>query len=274
MIRSLITALLATSLLSLPLQAEGNVTLDTVSRSVVFLHRTLEQGGTSLGTGFLVNFQDLLYLVTAEHVANSLDRSADVTFGDASDVAVTVKLTKLAGHSKLSWVTHGTADVAVLALTPPTEIADLLAPRALQPAIFITKLEAPPRNRPLTTVGYPLGLGGLLLGSDKRISPLSRESRPASGLLTLPRADTQTPIPTFLLDSPSIGGFSGAPVFMLPAAFSQGPGVIFSASAFCVGLVHGTWSDNTGGKLAAIVPVAYIVQTLDKAHSKRKPPPN
>ncbi len=236
------------------------------AQAVVLLHSQQASGATSLGSGFLANLNGQLFLITAEHVAKGLSPNAMVTFGDAKDIATTIPLSQLVGGTGLRWTFHGLADVAATRIKPPANIAVLLLPRALQAGVFIRNLEVPDRNRPLTTIGYPLGLGGLLLGPDKRVSPLSRESKPASGLLTLPRADTKQAVVTFLLDSPSIGGFSGAPVFLFPAAFSQGAGISFSAGSFCVGLVHGTWSDNTGGKLAAIVPVAFIVETLERAY--------
>jgi hypothetical protein len=186
-------------------------------------------GATSLGSAFFANLNGQLFLVTAEHVVKGLGGNASVTFGDAKDVATTIPLTELAGTTKLRWTFHGVADVAAMRLKPAPKIAAVLLARGLQPASFIRDVQAPDRSRPLTTIGYPLGLGGLLLGPDKRISPLSRESKPASGLLSLPRADTKQSVVTFLLDSPSIGGFSGAPVFMLPAAFSQGAGIWFMA---------------------------------------------
>jgi hypothetical protein len=33
----------------------------------------------------------------------------------------------------------------------------------------------------------------------------------------------------------------------------------------CVGIVHGTIPDDTGGKIAAITPSMYILETIDKA---------
>lgn len=46
---------------------------------------------------------------------------------------------------------------------------------------------------------------------------------------------------------------------------SGGAFTIEAGSLRCVGLVHGTVSDNTGGKMAAVVPSFFILQTLRKA---------
>jgi hypothetical protein len=50
----------------------------------------------------------------------------------------------------------------------------------------------------------------------------------------------------------------------MPGAFFHSQGIAASEGAFCVGLVHGTIRDKQGG-LAAIVPSAYILETLNRA---------
>ena len=245
-------------------QMDLNVT--QAAQSVVLLHSKLANGNDLIGTGFLVQLPGQLFLVTAEHVAREIGPTPQLTFGAVGDVARTLSLRDVAGSSPLGWVFHGEADVAVLALRGTADVVGLLSKRALQPAHLVNVLEAPNRERVLTTVGFPLGLGGLTLGPDQRISPLTRESRAASGLLTLARFDTKKPTTFFVLDNPSIGGFSGAPVFMLPGTVVSHDSLGFTPPVgFCLGLVHGTIGDGTGGKLAAIVPVAYITQTLEKA---------
>jgi len=168
-------------------------------------------------------------------------------------------------------VFHDSADVAVIQIRNK-DVVKPLAGRALTPPLLLESLEAPPRERALTILGFPLGLGALVLGPDARVSPITRESRTASGLITLRRGDTKKPAVFFLLDNPSIGGFSGAPVFLFPAPFGQdGALVIPSGESVCVGLVHGTQSDETGGKLTLVVPASSIVDTLKKAYEHRRP---
>ena len=265
-------ALLAPLLLLAP---PGGVVLnlETASKTVLQLHRPAPAGKTLLGTGFLVALPDALYLVTAEHVARQLGNELRATYGEAGDLAKQLTLEQLTGSKIADWTFHGVADVAVLEIRSDPATMGLLRARALEPSRLIRDLQAPPRERPLTVLGFPLGLGALVLGPDSRVSAISRVSFPASGLITLPRFDTKVPSTFFLLDSPSIGGFSGAPVFLLPAPFSSGGGLALPDpnAAFCLGLVHGTQGDDTGGKLAAVVPVSYIVETLEKAYGRRKP---
>jgi hypothetical protein len=254
--------------------AEANtnqLTVDQVVRSVVFLHvpSTKQPGGQGLeiGSGFLVAINERLLLVTAAHVAALMSGKASITMGVDNDAARTIGVAALiGGPGDPKWIVHPVADVASLPLSPGADLRALLAGRALPPSVFISKLEAPPRDRPLTVIGFPLGLGVVFTGPGGKISPITRESKAASGLLTLPRADTKKPTEFFVLDSPSVGGFSGAPVFILPSAFSQGAGIVFSAATLFVGLVHGTASDDTGGKFALVVPSAFVTQTLERAY--------
>jgi len=247
------------------------LSVDQVARSVVFLHvpSTKQPGakGLEIGSGSLVVINDRLFLLTAAHVAALMSSEASITIGVENDAARTIGVTDLTGASgEPKWIVHPVADVAVLPLRPTAELRTLLASRALPPSVFISQLEAPPRDRPLTVIGFPLGLGVLFTGPGGKISPITRESKAASGLLTLPRADTKKPTEFFVLDSPAVGGFSGGPVFILPSAFSQGAGIVFSAATLFVGLVHGTASDDTGGKFALVVPSAFVTQTLERAY--------
>jgi hypothetical protein len=214
-----------------------------------------------LGTGFLVVDGNLMFLVTAQHVASQMSGDSLAALRTSEDRPITYTLAKLSGTTcELEWVQHDKADVAVLLLHPGSEIMPNLKEHFLAKEMLSAKLEAPSRERPLTTIGFPLGLG-----VQERFSPISRESKPASGLLTIPRFDTKQPSTFYLLDNPSIGGFSGAPIFEMPGAHSSQGGLVIGGRLACVGLIHGTISDDTGGKLGAVVPSAFIVQTIDKA---------
>lgn len=227
----------------------------------VLIPRTIKR----LGTGFLVIDGDLLFLVTAQHVASQMSLDSLAAIRTSEDRPMTFTLAKLSGITDaLKWVSHDKADVAVLPLHPGSDVMPHLKEHFLPKDMISTKLEAPSRERPLTTIGFPLGLG-----VKERFSPISRESKPASGLLTIPRFDTKQPAIFYLLDNPSIGGFSGAPIFEMPGAHSSQGGLVIGGRLACVGLIHGTISDDTGGKLGAVVPSAFIAETIDKAKAKQ-----
>lgn len=110
-------------------------------------------------------------------------------------------------------------------------------------------------------MGFPLTLG--VAG---KFSPITKRVLPASDILTLPRADTHMSEDFFLVDSPTIEGYSGAPVFAFPSDIPFGHGEIrLGKLQYCAGLVHGTLSDKTGGKLGAIVPGKYVLEVLKGA---------
>jgi len=120
---------------------------------------------------------------------------------------------------------------------------------------------APLRAITITVLGFPLALG--VQGS---FSPISRETKAASGLLEIPRADTKKPASFFITQDPSIGGFSGAPVLDtgLPYRSEQAALFIDMRPMKIVGIVHGTLSDDTGGKLGAVTP-AHLLRTFIEA---------
>lgn len=205
------------------------------------------------GTGFLVAREQLLALVTAKHVAAFLTPDSKVTIRADLEKPLIVTLRDLTGwQGALRWVQHPSADVAVVSLRPNQNILPKLTQHFL-PASDLAK-ETPSRDVPLTVVGFPLSLGAARL-----FSPLSRESRAASGLLETPQGDR-----VFLLQDPSVGGYSGAPVFDLGGAVFTDTTMTLHSARTCVGLISATLADETGGKFATVVPASYVLQLLDE----------
>lgn len=234
------------------------VTLEDLSVNVAYLRE-----GDQIGTGFFVG-SARPYLITASHVAGFLTPASRITFRANGDIPVSLPLVELVpGVSQLPWQLHPEADVAVLRLTLNAKTEPLMQGRFLTLEMIDSAESAPPRERTVTVMGFPLALG-----TTGRFSPITSDAKPASGLLRIPRADTKKEATFFVLDKPSIGGFSGGPVYLLPAPYSSGGALVFtdvSAPPKIVGLVHGTISDNTGGKLAAIVPSKFIHETITSA---------
>jgi hypothetical protein len=165
-------------------------------------------------------------------------------------------------------------DVAVTLIHPKQNVLAKLGGHFLARTMLSSENTAPSRERPLTTLGFPLALG-----VQEHFSPITRDSSPASGLITLPRFDTHTPATFYLLENASIAGFSGAPVFLIPKPFATNSGSLAfprtgsgSSTLTCVGIVHGTISDETGGKMAAVTPSKYILETIDKAMNAKPSP--
>ena len=108
------------------------------------------------------------------------------------------------------------------------------------------------RDYELTAIGFPNGLG-----TERSFSPLSFRSYAASGFITFPRGDTKTLSDFFCLENPSVGGYSGCPVFDLGYS-TDGVMTITKDKTWCHGIMHGTMSDTTGGKIAMVTPAYYI----------------
>jgi len=219
---------------------------------------------TSSGTGFFVRKGSHLYLVTAEHVARTLKYDVKVTVHGPEDNPLTYDMKDLTGPGReLSWFFHTEADVAILPLMPSEAFQGII--KVLDPGLFLTNSNeySEYKDRVLTTVGFPLALG--LTG---KFSPITKSSKAASNLFQYKRFDKNIETTFLILDDPSVQGFSGAPVYAL-SEVSLG-GIAFGTGRFaCIGLVHGTLPDNTGGKFAAIVPAYFIIQTIERFESHK-----
>ncbi len=217
------------------------------------------------GTGFLVVDGTSLYLVTASHVAKAMTANSFVILMGQKGEPVHLQLSKLSGrNSPTNWIRHDKADVAVLELSPSRKIRKKhLQNRFLPAEIIAAEREAPARNLPLTVFGFPLKIGS----SGKIFSPLTRQTHCASDLVTHKRADVPILTEFFFLEDPSIQGYSGGPVFDISVYEFGGLRATGSGTKLW-GLVHGTISDQTGGKLAAVVPSYFILETIQKAVTK------
>src|SRR5579863_6491520 len=104
----------------------------------------------------------------------------------------------LTGTKNVTWVSHDKEDVAVTLLHPSNDVRAKLAGHFLPTKNILSDKNAPSRDLTLTTLGFPL-----TIGVQGHFSPISRNSKPASGLLTISRFDTHAPATFFLLDNPS-----------------------------------------------------------------------
>jgi hypothetical protein len=210
------------------------------------------------GSGFFVNNQGSAYLVTAEHVSKLLTLNTDVIIRGENDKPMNLKLKELiAIKDTLEWTYHKQADVATILLDISSKIFSFIK---TIPFEIIVNNRVPMREREVTTIGFPLELG-----FEKHFSPISKVSKPSSGLVELRRADNNKLTEFFLLDDPSISGFSGAPVLELPTQLVYGKESIHIYTIELVGLVHGTISEKNGGGFAAITPSKYIIETINSS---------
>ena len=208
-----------------------------------------------VGTGCFIQKDGVPYLVTAEHVNKLILPDSVIVFGESNS---TNHIVLLSGISKGNWQAHPIADLSLTQLDGlDSRFTDRFFPYN-QVSLVASPIS---RERELTTVGFPQGLGTTLTGSSK-FSPLTFRSFASSGYLTLDRADTHTPQVFFCLENPSVGGYSGCPVidlaYMISGFITQSKG-----NPVCHGIMHGTMSDNTGGKLALVTPMFYLNDLLE-----------
>ncbi len=216
------------------------------------------------GSAFFVSMENNLFLVTAAHVAHMMKSSAKVTFMGENNSPISLTLAETSGSKEdLTWVFHPEADVAVLRLFPAQEIFEKYLQKHFLPQSLISSEKIPPsRDTSLTVFGFPLGLGVV-----DRFSPLTKSSHPASSFVQLSRFDNGMVTTFFILEDPSIMGYSGGPVFDI-SIYKLGALTSAGLGTKLLGIMHGTLSDSTGGKLAAVVPSYFIIDTIKLALSK------
>lgn len=218
------------------------------------------------GTGFIVAYHNQTYLVTAKHLAQKTSVAWSATISGPNDLAVRFPFTDFTGYTKnLPWVAHPVADVAVLRLQDDSPYCRSGMVKRFGISVFVRAPMAPPREKALTIIGFPLALG-----VGQKISPLTKETKAASGLYEIPKGPST--ITVFFLSDPGIQGYSGSPVFAFPTEMAV-PGAIIRVGprqTQCYGLVSATLSDKTGGKLAQVVPSSQVYETILRAHEHKK----
>ena len=206
-------------------------------------------GKISIGTGSFIIKVNKVYLLTADHVAKTVDNNTVLAFGKHQSNCVVLPLTTLSNGN--AWKIHPIADMAVIELNILGHL-NLFQDRCF-PYDHINDSDTPAsRDDELTVIGFPHGLG-----VQGKFSPLTFRSYASSAFLTLPRADTKTPSDFFCLENPSVGGYSGGPVFDMGYE-KMGCATATKEKTVLHGIVHGTMSDETGGKIALITPMLYI----------------
>jgi len=235
-------------------QVEAGVTYEIGIRAVGSIDFRLVYDTVS-GTGFLVRDAEKLFLVTASHVARGMVYAVALTVGGPNGGPKTYNIV-----AKLNWRHHLREDVAIARLEESSPLYGELLNNALDIKMILREEGAPAPELPLVVIGFPLNLG-----VKNKFSPLRRETHAASGIIDLTRPDTGQDASFFMIQDPSIGGYSGAPVFATESyrfGNTLMPGLDLNG---CVGLIHGTMSDETGGKLGAVTPASAIYELIHAA---------
>ena len=232
------------------------LTRDDTFRVVFNLRTPVNLTQFDVGTGvFVVRNGNEPFLVTATHVARMCTNATQLVFSDKAGNATDFRLTDFNGG--LAWQHHQVADISILRIILNSTLAEHLKGRFLGYDHFHLDRTPASRDFELTSVGFPNGLG-----AQGMFSPLTYRSYASSAFITMNRADTNTPCDFFMLENPSMGGYSGCPVFDLGYMVVGAMTTTSKEKTVCYGIMHGTVSDATGGKLAAVTPSHYLRDLL------------
>ncbi len=232
--------------------------LEVLTNTVLNLRQEVSPGQFSVGTGMFINHENNLYILTAEHVAKDMQLNCQFIVKGANDTPLVLSVDDLTQQTtNIPWKIHSEADMAVLKLNPkPQLITTALVNRFLPSDNIFKDKKAVDRNTQLTVIGFPQGLGAV-----GNFSPLTFRTHASSGLISLSRFDNGKPCTFIIMENPGVGGYSGGPV--IDISIYQNMGMTMTGEGTLVhGILHGTISDQTGGKLAAVTPSYYLFDLI------------
>ena len=217
-----------------------------------------------IGTGMFVSSptgngdEVFAWIVTASHVAKVTNEKTIIVIATKDGKAKELPLTTFGPIT--NWRHHAIADISVFKIIPEPTNVQFLKGRFLPIDHFNLEHNSVSRDYELTAIGFPNGMG-----TSGSFSPFTFRSYASSSFVTLNRADTKTPSEFFCLESPSVGGYSGGPVLDLGYS-TDGIMTTTKEKTICHGIMHGTISDETGGKIAAVTPAFYLRDVIDGSY--------
>ena len=225
------------------------ITRDQTFTVVCNIRTPIDSSTEKVGTGIFISKNNKAYLVTAEHVAKETTLKSYIVYCDTSSNPTIRNLTIL--NPSLNWKYHPVADICCLEIDSSNN-SDLLKERCFPYNHIETDINIVSRDDELTCVGFPNGYG-----VSGKFTPFTFRSYLSSNIIELLRADTKTPSEFLCLENPSVGGYSGGPIFDLGYQI-VGAMTTTKDKTRLYGIMHGTISDNTGGKIAAVTPIYYL----------------
>ncbi|MFN3694154.1 MAG: trypsin-like peptidase domain-containing protein [Ignavibacterium sp.] len=223
---------------------------DNLYKVVCNIRIPLTGGREEIGTGMFIVKDNKPIILTASHVITNSNDLTYLIISDANNNPQKILLKDLINTN--TWIKHNVADLAYIEITPTTTNQNYLQGRFFPYDHIEVNDVSPSKDVELTSIGFPLGLG-----TSGKYSPLTFRTFASSSIITLNRFDNNLPSKFFILENPSIGGYSGGPIFDLGYLIS-GLMTQTKEKTICFGFTHGTISDQTGGKLGAITPASYL----------------
>lgn len=228
---------------------------DEAFKAVCELLTPNKNGTVDVGTAMFVSSpagEDKSYgwIITANHIAKNTNR--DTILVESTKEGKAAKLPLRLFGDLANWRHHPVADISCFRIVFSEMNKPFLEAHMFPYDHFHLEQTCVSRDSELTAIGFPKGLG-----TDGSFSPLTFRSFASSGYVTLNRADTHTPSTFFCLENPSVGGYSGCPVFDLGYS-TNGIMTMTKDKTRCYGIMHGTLNDQTGGKIAIVSPAYYL----------------
>ena len=254
---------------------------DEVRKCVVFVCSKRGEKMRLDGTAFFVGISaegiqdaNFFYLVTAAHVINGIRaKSSDqivylrMNFKDSGAQFVETRID--------DWVVHDEADAAALVFRPPVDVVDYK----------VYPLDRAATEEVIAKEG--IGVGDEVFVTGLFASHYGRENNlpivRIGNIALMPEEKVETrfgAIDAYLIESRSIGGLSGSPVFVhLGGTRLVGGSTRIGTSGFyLLGVMHGHWDLPTAKKdtidddlqresvnmgIAIVVPASKIVELID-----------
>jgi hypothetical protein len=242
-------------LLLLSIQAKAQLlNSETLYNKVVLLKEQLQDKEIH-GTGFILKSDNnSFFLVTARHVADNLHTDiTEIFFRDSLEKAVGYKLKQFIPKIPMSRY-NDESDFFILRLDP----FDVISKKLLQRSSFDIKLIA--NDRTSIDRKYEVVVFGYPIFDFEHFNPITFKSNFSSGLINIKIEGLKKPCYCYLLENPSMEGFSGGPVF-----FGVQDRMTYPANAtLIIGLVTATTYDKTGGKFAVITPTFHLLDLVNK----------
>lgn len=229
---------------------------DILSNVICNIRTPMASGGENVGTAILITKtnQDAI-LLTAEHVAKEISPSTVAVISDLKGNTKRISLDILLGGAAFEY--HPVADLAKAEIIINKDNSDLITGRCFPFSQVDLTENMLSRDEEFTTIGFPLGLGA----NGAKFTPLSYRSYISAPAITFNRFDNGKPCDFIIMENPTTGGYSGGPMFDL--GYSIYGGMHTSKGKTVLhGIIHGTITDQTGGKLGAVTPTKYLKDWL------------
>ena len=238
--------------------------LKTVVKFTTYKKGILVENGISkncviqkIGTGFFMkrdNVNNKLYVITANHVAKEFDNTTIIEIMGKNQKVISVNLAVL--QNGFNIINHPTADISAIEIDVST-FNNLNSDVQIFCTSLIdnSKITNLSRDIELTSIGFPKNLG-----TNLRFAPLTFRSFPSSNIIENINLSNGYISDIFVLENPSCGGYSGGPV--LDLGYKVDAFITQSSQTVIYGIMHGTISDDTGGKMAVVTPAIYILDII------------